>query len=56
MNSLATNEWWGARAEQAAMTHFGIRIEGGGAHQSKTMMFEELDALLSRGGEWPTVS
>jgi hypothetical protein len=31
------------------MSDFGIRLMGGGAHQSKTMMFEELDSLLITG-------
>jgi hypothetical protein len=28
-------EWWGPRADQAAMTAFGLRSSGGGTHQSK---------------------
>lgn len=42
-------EWLGPRADQSAMTAFGLRLSGGGTHQSKTMMSDELDALLSTG-------
>jgi hypothetical protein len=42
-------EWTGPRADRAALSTFGVRLEGGGPHQSKTMMFAELDALLSTG-------
>src|SRR4051794_40701405 len=38
--------WRGPRADLARMSAFGLRPAGGGAHQSKTMMFAELDALL----------
>lgn len=45
----AVAHWFGARAEQAALSSFGIRPSGGGAHQSKTMMFTELEALMGTG-------
>jgi hypothetical protein len=41
--------WLGPRADQSAMTAFGLRLSGGGTHQSKTMMSDELEALLSTG-------
>ncbi|WP_095085243.1 hypothetical protein [Mesorhizobium sophorae] len=31
------------------MAAFGLRLAGGGAHQSKTMMFQEIDAVLASG-------
>lgn len=40
-------EWAGPRADQERMTAFGLRLAGGGPHQSKTMMFTELEALLA---------
>ena len=46
--------WWGPRADQSAMAAFGIRLGGGGAHQSKTMMFEELETLLAIGPTEPS--
>lgn len=41
--------WFGPRAEPEALVAFGFRLKGGGAHQSKTMMLQELDALLAIG-------
>lgn len=41
--------WSGARAEDAKLSSFGIKLSGGGAHQSKTMMFVELEALMGTG-------
>lgn len=41
--------WWGPAFKQDAVVAFGVRLAGGGAHQSKTMMFDELDMLLSTG-------
>ena len=34
--------WWGLRAEDHQLSSFGMKLSGGGAHQSKTMMFREL--------------
>lgn len=39
----------GARADPKRLKAFGFRVTGGGSHQSKSMMFAELSALLSRG-------
>ena len=41
--------WWGLRAEAHKLSSFGMKLSGGGAHQSKTMMFRELEALMSSG-------
>src|SRR5258708_38387163 len=38
--------WFGAQADELRLLAFGFRLTGGGAHQSKTMMLEELEALL----------
>lgn len=35
--------------DQAGLARFGIRVGGGGAHQSKTMMLADLSALLASG-------
>ena len=45
--------WWGLRAEDYKLSSFGIKLSGGGAHQSKTMMFRELEALISAGASTP---
>lgn len=50
---LTTPLWWGARAEPCVLTSFGIKLTGGGAHQSKTMMFGELEALMATGSSKP---
>jgi hypothetical protein len=39
--------WLGPRASPDNLQAFGLRLAGGGAHQSKTMMLAELQALLS---------
>jgi hypothetical protein len=41
--------WFGAQADEQRLTALGIRLTGGGAHQSKTMMFAELEGLLATG-------
>ena len=41
--------WIGPAGIPATATAFGVRIAGGGAHQSKTMMFEELELLMGTG-------
>ncbi|MBW4655643.1 MAG: hypothetical protein KME20_21780 [Kaiparowitsia implicata GSE-PSE-MK54-09C] len=38
--------WFGSRSEKALLSAFGFRLTGGGAHQSKTMMRQELERLL----------
>ena len=45
--------WYGARANDAKLSSFGMKLSGGGAHQSKTMMFAELEALLETGASTP---
>ena len=54
-NSVHTTTpvWWGPRAEDHELAHFGMKLSGGGAHLSKTMMFRELDALISTGASTP---
>ena len=42
--------WFGAQADERRLSALGVRLTGGGAHQSKTMMFQELEALLATGG------
>ena len=41
--------WRGLRAEDDKLSSFGIKLSGGGAHQSKTMMYLELEALIGSG-------
>ncbi|MFC3430946.1 hypothetical protein [Sphingobium fuliginis] len=41
--------WMGPACKPDAAVAFGMRLAGGGAHQSKTMMFDELDLLLGTG-------
>ena len=45
--------WWGLRAEAYKLSSFGMKLSGGGAHQSKTMMFRELEALIGVGASAP---
>ena len=45
--------WWGLRAADHKLSSFGMKLSGGGAHQSKTMMFRELEALTSTGASTP---
>ena len=45
--------WWGIRAEDYKLSSFGMKLSGGGAHQSKTMMFRELEALMRTGASTP---
>lgn len=39
--------WFQANADPSRLSKFGFRLAGGGAHQSKTMMLQELEALLA---------
>jgi hypothetical protein len=41
--------WFGRRTNVTAMTAFGLRLAGGGAHQSKTMMLDEIESVLASG-------
>ncbi len=41
------NSWFGANAVPALRDSVGVRVGGGGTHQSKTMMLAEVDALLA---------
>ena len=45
--------WWGILARDHHLSSFGIKLSGGGAHQSKTMMFRELEALIGTGASMP---
>lgn len=38
--------WFQTNADPSRLSAFGFRLAGGGAHQSKTMMLQELEALL----------
>jgi hypothetical protein len=46
---LQNEDWIGPACRPEVAIGFGMRLTGGGAHQSKTMMFEELDMLLGTG-------
>jgi hypothetical protein len=47
--------WLAPGADRLLLARVGIKAEGGGAHQSKTMMLADLSALLAGGhGEDPT--
>tara|TARA_R110000782_G_scaffold270471_1_gene371542 strand:+ start:54904 stop:55722 length:819 start_codon:yes stop_codon:yes gene_type:complete len=50
----ATPNWMGPGCNNNAATAFGMRLTGGGAHQSKTMMFDELGLLLGTGSRSAT--
>lgn len=39
--------WFQKNADSSKLTVYGFRLSGGGAHQSKTMMLQELEALLA---------
>ena len=39
--------WMGPQASATGVENFGVRLNGGGPHQSKTMMLAELQALLA---------
>ncbi|MER9746153.1 hypothetical protein [Mesorhizobium sp. M0140] len=43
----AVGSGWFAGRDDARMMRFGVRLEGGGAHQSKTLMLSEIGALVS---------
>ena len=45
--------WWGLGAENHQRIPFGVKLSGGGPHQSKTMMFRELEALIGTGASTP---
>jgi hypothetical protein len=45
--SGSASEWFAAAAQPEVIEGFGVKVHGGGPHQSKTMMLAELSALLS---------
>ena len=45
--------WWGLGSEDYKLSLFGMKLSGGGPHQSKTMMFRELEALIRAGALTP---
>ncbi len=45
--------WIGPKASATGIEKFGVRLNGGGPHQSKTMMLAELKALLSTRDRTP---
>lgn len=50
MTSNASNIWWSLDADiLSRIEHFGIKVDGGGAHQSKTMMLDEISTIFSNG-------
>jgi hypothetical protein len=46
---LSSQDWLGAFANQDARARMGMKFDGGGPHQSKTMMLAELTTLLASG-------
>ena len=42
------DEWLSPTADQRALAHVGIKADGGGPHQSKTMMLAELTTIFAR--------
>lgn len=53
-DSKQAPNWMGPGCSELAATAFGIRLSGGGAHQSKTMMFDEIGLLLGTGARSAT--
>jgi hypothetical protein len=53
MNTSQEFEWMGPAGKPESAIEFGVRISGGGAHQSKTMMFSEMEHLLNTGKRFP---
>ena len=45
----ARSEWFGAGVDEVAAAQAGIKLRGGGLHQSKTMMLAELSTLSASG-------
>jgi hypothetical protein len=43
------DQWFGAQADEGRLRSAGVKIEGGGPHQSKTMMLTEFAELLASG-------
>jgi hypothetical protein len=52
-SELATNRsglfWYGIGKNDVRVSEFGLRPSGGGAHQSKTLMYSEMNDLLHSG-------
>lgn len=53
MNTSQEFDWMGPAGKLESAIKFGLRISGGGAHQSKTMMFAEVEHLLNTGKRFP---
>src|SRR5690242_8326058 len=45
LDPSSSGRWFGPDAREARLARNGIKLAGGGAHQSKTMMLAELSAL-----------
>lgn len=43
--------WFAKTATKAVLEGAGLKVEGGGPHQSKTMMLAEISALFAMGGD-----
>jgi hypothetical protein len=46
---MPVSQWVTASVDPALLQRFGIKLAGGGPHQSKTMMLAELSTLLASG-------
>lgn len=43
--------WIGQAVDMARLSHVGLKVAGGGPHQSKTMMLKELSTVMAVGGQ-----
>ena len=52
---VPSDEWLSVSSDEDRMARAGIKLRGGGPHQSKTMMLVELTTLfVNRGADKPT--
>jgi hypothetical protein len=49
LEKASPDTWFVSQIDSSALARFGIKAQGGGPHQSKTMMLAELRELLSSG-------
>jgi hypothetical protein len=49
--ACAAVDWTSAGLRADRLAAFGFRLAGGGVHQSKTMMFQEIEQLLATGAQ-----
>jgi hypothetical protein len=52
--STSPDDWLMAHADSRQVEDFGMRLGGGGTHQSKTMMLDEISAYWERWGANPS--